>query len=239
MKHTQETIDHIRELLNNSGLSAGDTLEEMLDHYLSDIEWQIGQGTNQQMANNATFQKIKKTNLTHINEKKNYRSILAIIAVCSLLLLLIICKSSLYSYSNEETIWEEFAPDGWPLVEPKAHITANFGLHMHPVLKSQKQHNGVDIKAKIGAPVLATGRATVKEIGYTKQAGNYVILQHNDRYTTRYCHLSTIEVQVNQSINKGYIIGKVGSTGMSTAPHLHYEILDGSSPIDPLECARA
>ena len=133
---------------------------------------------------------------------------------------------------------EILAPDEWPLEGERRGLSSSFGMRMHPIFKTLKQHKGIDIRAAIGTPVRATGDAVVKEIGFAKNTGNYIVLEHNHRFSTRYYHLSEINVYTSEIVSTGTLIGKVGNTGLSSAPHLHYEIIDHGGAIDPMECIR-
>lgn len=98
----------------------------------------------------------------------------------------------------------------------------------HPILRTYRPHHGTDYAAARGTPVVAVGKGKVVRASWYKGYGNCVDVQHNSRYTSRYGHLSRISVRFGQSVEEGRIIGNVGSTGLSTGPHLHFEmLLDG------------
>lgn len=130
--------------------------------------------------------------------------------------------------TNEEL---RFIPTEWPVTKNK--ITSKFGLRTDPFKRTSSFHTGVDIRGKVGDPVFAAAEGTVIQAEYFGGYGNYIVIQHSDVYTTSYAHLSKIDVEVGDKINKGEIIGAVGSTGRSTGPHLHYEIIKNGKPIDP------
>jgi len=186
MRQTTATIERIRELLITSGVPEGEVLEEMLDHYLSDIESQIDLKISSPLAIQATFQKIEKTDFSSLQKKKKSNRYFALVFIFLLLI-----SGWVYQNSFSPNFFEiiasskEIAPDGWPLKE-SAPITSNFGLRLHPILKSIKLHKGIDIRAKLGTLVLATGTAVVRETGYTASVGNYIILEHNGRFSSRY-----------------------------------------------------
>jgi murein DD-endopeptidase MepM/ murein hydrolase activator NlpD len=96
---------------------------------------------------------------------------------------------------------------------------------LHPIFKTSRPHRGIDYAAKTGTPVFATGDGRVITASYNNASGNYVVLQHGQAYTTKYLHLSKKHVKKGQRVAQGQIIGKVGSTGYATGPHLHYEFL--------------
>lgn len=113
-------------------------------------------------------------------------------------------------------------------------ITAGYGYMQHPILKKRKFHRGIDLIAPSGTPVYATSDGTVvKAEEDAKGYGHHIILKHDSTYQTLYAHLSLIAVEEGQQIKKGELIGKVGNTGMSTGPHLHYEVIKNGKKVDP------
>ncbi|MGL6160988.1 peptidoglycan DD-metalloendopeptidase family protein [Microbulbifer sp.] len=96
---------------------------------------------------------------------------------------------------------------------------------LHPIFKTRRPHNGTDYAAPTGTPVYAAGDGRVVRAGYSKPNGNYIFIQHGERYVTRYLHLSKRLVKRGQRVKQRQVIGKVGSTGYATGPHLHYEFL--------------
>lgn len=114
-------------------------------------------------------------------------------------------------------------------------IAAPFGVKMHPFYKVLKMHNGVDFTAPIGTPVKATAEGEVYQVVNSRRGyGNTIIIGHLNGYSTLYAHLDAIQVQKGQKVTRGMQIGTVGNTGMSMAPHLHYEVRLHDTPIDPL-----
>lgn len=112
-------------------------------------------------------------------------------------------------------------------------ITSGFGLRVHPIFQKKQRHNGVDFKAPKGTPVLATAGGTVETAVYDEKYGNYIVLRHDSLYQTMYAHLSELFVEAGQTVAHGDTIGTVGSTGASTAPHLHYEVIRNGEHEDP------
>lgn len=116
----------------------------------------------------------------------------------------------------------------------KLRITSGFGLRVHPVAGATRHHEGVDLAAPRGTPVHAVADGRVEFAGVQHGYGNVVYVQHADgRDTTVYGHLSRIDVKMNQRITRGEQIGTVGSTGIATGPHLHFELRVNGSPINP------
>jgi murein DD-endopeptidase MepM/ murein hydrolase activator NlpD len=124
----------------------------------------------------------------------------------------------------------------YPLSSP-APTTSSFGWRTHPITGSRRFHSGVDIGAPMGAPVVAAGTGIVMSSGWLGGYGKAIVIQHNGVQQTLYGHLSEVFVQPGQRIEQGTVIGRVGSTGNSTGPHLHFETkvatADGWIAVDP------
>lgn len=115
-------------------------------------------------------------------------------------------------------------------------ISAPFGKMLkHPIKGHKRIHNGIDIKAATGTEVFATADGTASFVQFKKDWGNLIVITHSDGYETRYAHLKGFNIKENQAVKKGQVIGYVGSTGLSTGPHLHYEVLQNGKHLDPLE----
>ncbi len=120
--------------------------------------------------------------------------------------------------------------------EPR--VTSGFSFRrVHPVLKTARAHRGVDYGAPSGAPVLSVASGTVTRAGWTGGGGNSVYIKHDNGYETRYLHFSKIAsgLRAGMRVSQGELIGYVGSTGLSTGPHLHYELLKGGTHVNPLD----
>lgn len=114
------------------------------------------------------------------------------------------------------------------------HITSNFGARRHPILGYTRMHAGVDFGAPWGAPIYAVGDATVSFAGWAGGHGNHVKLEHGGGWGTGYSHMSRIAVSPGSHVRAGQVIGYVGSTGLSTGPHLHYELYRNGAKVNPL-----
>jgi murein DD-endopeptidase MepM/ murein hydrolase activator NlpD len=112
-------------------------------------------------------------------------------------------------------------------------VTARFGPMMHPYKKKMVKHTGIDIASARGTDVHAAAKGIVAETGSTQAAGNYIIIAHDSEYSTFYSHLEKILVTEQQTVSPEKVIGLVGSTGLSTAPHLHFEIRLAADPQNP------
>jgi len=113
-------------------------------------------------------------------------------------------------------------------------ITSTFGARRHPILGYTRMHAGVDFGAAYGSPIYAVGDATVIFAGWHGGHGNFVKLDHGGGYATGYGHMSRIAVGNGTRVRAGQVIGYVGSTGLSTGPHLHYELYRSGTPVNPL-----
>lgn len=113
-------------------------------------------------------------------------------------------------------------------------ITSNFGARRHPILGYTRMHGGVDFAAPTGAPIYAVGDAVVSYSGWRGGNGNHVRLEHGGGFGTGYSHMSRIAVASGMRVRAGQVIGYVGSTGLSTGPHLHYELYRNGQKVNPL-----
>jgi murein DD-endopeptidase MepM/ murein hydrolase activator NlpD len=104
-----------------------------------------------------------------------------------------------------------------------SRVSSGFGKRHHPVLKRTRNHNGIDYAATTGTPIRAIGRGTVTYAGTKGGYGKHVRIKHSGKYASSYSHMSRINVRNGAIVEQGEVIGKVGSTGMSTGPHLHFE----------------
>jgi murein DD-endopeptidase MepM/ murein hydrolase activator NlpD len=118
-------------------------------------------------------------------------------------------------------------------------ITSSFGPRSDPFTRSPAMHTGIDFRAPSGSPIRVTAAGRVVEADWVGGYGNMVEVDHGHGLTTRYAHMSSIAVEVGATINRGDIVGRVGSTGRSTGPHLHYETRLDGDPIDPMRFLRA
>ncbi|MGE0179683.1 MAG: M23 family metallopeptidase [Sphingomonas sp.] len=115
----------------------------------------------------------------------------------------------------------------------RGRITSGFGLRMHPILRYPRFHRGLDMGAPSGTPIVAAIDGTVARAGWAGGYGNQVRLSHNGGLGTSYSHMSRIAVAPGARVRQGQVIGYVGSTGLSTGPHLHYEMYRNGQVIDP------
>tara|TARA_Y100000590_G_scaffold423049_1_gene528420 strand:- start:417 stop:998 length:582 start_codon:yes stop_codon:yes gene_type:complete len=108
-----------------------------------------------------------------------------------------------------------------------ARLSSSYGMRKHPILGFNKMHKGTDFAAPMGTPIMASGSGTVTRAKWCGGGGNCIKIKHNSTYTTIYAHLKSFAagIKAGKKVKQGQIIGYVGSTGMSTGPHLHYEVI--------------
>ena len=125
-----------------------------------------------------------------------------------------------------------YTPTVWPV---EGTLEGGFGGRRNPFGGfGYEFHSGQDIEAPWGAPVVAGASGIVSFVGWQNGYGQLVVVDHGDGLTTRYGHLSHIDVELNQTVSRAQLLGKVGSTGRSTGPHLHYEVRINDEAVDPL-----
>jgi murein DD-endopeptidase MepM/ murein hydrolase activator NlpD len=136
---------------------------------------------------------------------------------------------------NKEEYWASI-----PAIQPVhneelTRLASGFGLRLHPILKVRKMHNGIDFSAPKGTPIYSTGDGVVEVVktdfgGY----GKNIIINHGFGFTTRYAHMNEFAVKRGQKVKRGDLIGYVGNTGSSTAPHVHYEVKKDGKFVNPV-----
>lgn len=124
----------------------------------------------------------------------------------------------------------ESVPGGWPV---RGTLSSVFGVRNSPFTETPVFHHGLDIVARTGMPVVASASGVVVKSGYEALYGNTVVIDHGAGYRSVYAHLSSCSVEEGAFVNRGEELGKVGSTGRSTGPHLHYEVRVNGLPVNP------
>lgn len=115
-----------------------------------------------------------------------------------------------------------------------ARLSSGFGRRNHPILGYSIMHKGVDFAAPTGTPIQAAGSGTIEKAGWNGGYGNYVRIRHSNGFSTAYAHMSRIAAKPGTAVRQGQVIGYVGTTGMSTGAHLHYEVLVNNQQVNPL-----
>lgn len=221
-------IAHLAEKLQQAGLQHAILQEELLDHLCCAVEEKMDTGLTFEQAAEEALNAFPQPELQAIQTQ-----ILSIHSSNYLAM-----KISLFALVSMLAVisWQQFFFAEPPNIAPingKLSITSGFGMRIHPVFKEEKMHKGIDIKAPIGTPVQATSDGTVVTAEFNKFYGKYIVIKHDEQYQTLYAHLSKINVQAGQTIQKGDIIGAVGNTGPSPDPHLHYEVIKDGKYEDP------
>ena len=121
-----------------------------------------------------------------------------------------------------------------PSIRPLyGRILSRYGMRRHPILRKRRFHKGIDIAAWWGAPIQATASGIVEYSGWSGSFGYVIVLDHNYGYRTVYAHCSQLLVKTGELVRKGQVVAQVGSTGVSTGPHLHYEVRKWRKSINP------
>ncbi len=126
-----------------------------------------------------------------------------------------------------------------PSIQPIANknltrLASGYGMRMHPILKFRRMHAGIDFSAPQGTPIFATGNGKVIKARRYRTSGNMVVIDHGYGYKTKYMHMVRFAVKEGQKVKRGDVIGYVGNTGMSKAPHCHYEVWKDGRHVNPV-----
>ena len=119
----------------------------------------------------------------------------------------------------------------WPV---KGEVTSGFGSREHPILKTNDFHTGVDIAASYGSDIVAAFGGVVEAVGYDSTYGNYITVRQSESMLTRYCHCSEILAEEGDAIKTGQVLAKVGTSGLTTGAHLHFEVKIFSTNVNPM-----
>ncbi len=125
-----------------------------------------------------------------------------------------------------------------PVPKDRCKVVSGFGMRFHPILKSRRLHSGIDMTARPGTPIYATGDGVVRVAGRNPQGlagyGMVAVIDHGFGFQTLYAHMQGVKVRVGQKVKRGEQIGTVGSSGMSSGSHLHYEVILNGKKVDPV-----
>ena len=175
--------------------------------------------------------------ITKHKTKQIYR--LAYLLVIPVVLVTTLAFSNSPIKTDAALATEDNIPDIKPLAEKDIiRIASGWGMREHPVYHVQKMHKGIDIVAEKGAPVIATADGKVIEVTLGEEGkgyGHYIVINHGKTYSTVYTQLSEFKVQLGQMVKKGDVVGLVGSSGLSTGPHLHYEVRKNGEQVNPAD----
>lgn len=231
----EQQIFSIEKIIEEKGLDYGPLKEELLDHICCQVEMAMedGQLFHQALRQSLdTFQEdemkeLQTQTLLLLNQNQNFMKKLS---VAALLTFLFFASATWLSKADPPTI----AP-----LKGDIKVTSGFGMRMHPIYKVKKQHRGTDFRAPIGTPVYATADGIVEKVEHHEKGyGLHIVIRHDEHYQSVYAQLSEMHVEPGQQVEKGDQIGAVGSSGTSTAPHLHYEVKKDGVYVDPEEYLR-
>ena len=217
----EQQVLFIRAELTSVGVSHEPLQEELLDHLCCVVEKTMTEGATFSQAVTAAFSVFKEDEIKEIQDYdiqlQNQKML--IMKRLSLLFLGVMLLFTTVTFAVQQDP---------PTIAPIAgtfKITSSYGQRMHPIQQVKKMHQGIDIKAPIGTPVVATAAGTVIKTEYDKDGyGKYIVIRHDEHYETVYSQLSEFRVTPGQEVAQGEVIGLVGNSGLSTAPHLHYEV---------------
>ena len=190
---------------------------------------------------------IKKRLIMITKIKSSKKASLKLLFLLPILCLLIVAfaspekvKNKLKRFTNTtvKVIGPSEIPSIMPVKEDQCQATSGYGWRIHPIYKKRQFHNGVDFKAEEGTSVIATADGFIQKCEFIEQGmgyGRMILIQHNQQYSTLYAQLSEFKVKAGDKVKQGNIIGLVGHSGISTAPHLHYEIFKDGKNVDPKE----
>jgi murein DD-endopeptidase MepM/ murein hydrolase activator NlpD len=137
----------------------------------------------------------------------------------------------------DENLQKEVQPSGRPIT--KGWISSYYGMRTHPLSGRREMHKGIDFAGKLGGKVIAVAKGVVTYAGKRYGYGNVIDIAHGNGYTTRYAHNSRLLVSVGDTVEKGFQIAEIGSSGRSTGPHVHFEVLKKGREINPVRFIRA
>jgi murein DD-endopeptidase MepM/ murein hydrolase activator NlpD len=136
-----------------------------------------------------------------------------------------------------ENLQNEVEPSGRPIT--KGWLSSYFGMRTHPISGRREMHKGIDFAGKMGGPVIAVAKGVVTYAGKRYSYGNLIEIAHGNGYSTRYAHNSRLLVSVGDTVEKGFQIAEIGSSGRSTGPHVHFEVLKNGVEVNPVRFIRA
>lgn len=144
-------------------------------------------------------------------------------------------------YYNEKGLVLKRTLDRKPMEFRSARISSHFGWRRHPILKQRILHSGVDYAAPMGSRIYASGDGVIKRAQWAGGYGKYIVIRHNSEFSTGYAHMSNFArgIKPGVRVKQGQVIGYVGSTGRSTGPHLHFEVVKNGKKVDPLKVKAA
>jgi len=214
--------------------------EELVDHLCCDIETRISQGLTFEKAlaickERCNENEVKKI---HSSNQSNFIMTKLIIGVFLFAFASIGIFSESIDTDRPTTTQSKIIidpPATYPLSDADFKISSAYGPSIHPLTNKERMHIGIDWRAPFGTPVQSAGDGIVLEAGKKGNYGNCIIIAHDEVYQTLYAHLKSIEVKAGDVVIPGQCIGYVGSSGVSTGPHLHYEVIKNGVNVNPAQ----
>lgn len=226
--HIKQVTQRVKKLrLNNS------VAEELIDHYASAIEYYMITGLTFSEAFDIAFNDLTTNETQHINKQYYQTNTLAMLKKLTPPAVLLSCIAFMIfsNIKSQEKPWQS------PIKQSDVtRMASGFGYRTHPIYKTKKLHTGVDFVAPTGTPINAVYGGIVTKIVQSERGyGNHVYIMHNDSTTSLYAQMQDILVNENEEIATGQQIGTLGSTGTSTAPHLHFEVIINGTQVNPIK----
>ncbi|MEL6831492.1 MAG: M23 family metallopeptidase [Bacteroidota bacterium] len=243
MELIEQQVKAVETFLQGLGPLQGEKREELLDHLCCDIEQAMRQGQGFEEAFDQCQGRWNENEVKKIHSSTRNTSIMVKLLTVVILGLGSITFLSLPLTEEQKALEIPMEESGCLLLEPPGQsplaeehdVTSAFGMRLHPMTKRRLMHRGLDWAAPSGTPVKAAGAGIVLEAGDKGKYGKCVIIVHDEIYQTLYAHLESVDVAVDQKVEAGQLIGKVGSTGQSFGPHLHYEVLKNGVAVNPAD----
>jgi len=207
--------------------------EELFDHYATCIEQSMIQGMTFSDAFDNAFNTLTAEESQHINKQYYQINTIAMLKKLTPPAVLLSCIAFMVfsNVKSQEKPWES------PIkASDLTRMASGYGYRTHPIYKTKKLHKGVDFIAPSGTPINAVFGGTVTKVEKSEKGyGVHMEITHNDSTVSRYAHMQDIIVTKNEQVVIGQQIGTVGSTGTSTAPHLHFEIIKNGEHVNPTD----
>jgi len=225
-------IDIVWTVIEQQDLKHESLKAELLDHYCCLVESYMDSGHSFERSLKKCVSDFESSDLQEIEkiivqQSKNKNLFMKNLVVLTAMVILI---TTTFMFAQENTV---------PILRPVSAehmVSSKFGMQVHPIKKVKRHHDGIDIAAPIGTPVYAPADGKVILAKDDKNKfGKHIKISHGDTYETMYSHLSELKVKEGQIIKKGDVIGAIGNTGLSTGPHLHYEVSKDGEKMDPLD----
>ncbi len=241
----RKLLTEVHEYLADRGAIAGSKVFGAYQSLL--LNWVSG-GPDHYFANRLTNSLIKKRiiMLSKIKSKRKNFKILLITPLLGILMVIfgfdlkteiqLSPGNNLFLQQIVQSDSSDNIPAGMPFKEGvEVRIASGYGMRIHPIEKKEMMHYGIDLVAPKGTPVITTADGIVEKAEFAEGYGNIVLVKHNDVYATFYTQLLKFDVEPGQKVHKGEVLGYLGESGLSTGPHLHYEVHKNGERVDPAD----